>query len=41
VDTRSALAFEREAYHTAFQSRDRIEGMSAFLEKRPAVFIGK
>ena len=41
VDSHSAVAFEREAYHTSFQSQDRIEGMSAFLEKRQAAFIGK
>jgi enoyl-CoA hydratase len=41
VDGRSAIAFEREAYHTSFQSEDRVEGMSAFLEKRPTAFVGK
>lgn len=41
VDGRSAIAFEREAYHTSFQSEDRVEGMGAFLEKRPAAFVGK
>jgi enoyl-CoA hydratase len=38
TDLRSGIAFEREAYHTSFNSQDRVEGMSAFVEKRLAAF---
>jgi enoyl-CoA hydratase len=37
----AGLAFEREAFVTAFASEDRIEGMRAFLEKRPPRFRGE
>ncbi|MDR0850859.1 MAG: enoyl-CoA hydratase/isomerase family protein, partial [Clostridiales Family XIII bacterium] len=35
------IAFEAEAMTIAFGSEDRVEGMSAFLEKRPAQFQSK
>jgi len=38
VDLKSGIAYEREGFHTTFQSQDRVEGMSAFLEKREAAF---
>lgn len=41
MDLRSAVAYEAEAYTTCFATDDRIEGMTAFLEKRPARFAGK
>ena len=41
LDLASGIAFEAEAYTTGFATADRIEGMSAFLEKRPAKFVGK
>lgn len=41
VDGRSAIAYEREAYQTSFNSQDRIEGMGAFLEKRKPLFSGR
>jgi enoyl-CoA hydratase len=41
MDLASGVAYEAEAYTTCFGSDDRIEGMSAFLEKRPARFNGK
>lgn len=37
----AGLAFERELFITAFSSADKAEGVAAFMEKRPAVFIGK
>jgi enoyl-CoA hydratase len=36
----AANQLEREAFASLFQSSDRREGMTAFLEKRPAVFQG-
>ena len=41
VDLKSGIAYEAEAYTTTFSTEDRIEGMSAFLEKRPAGFKNK
>ncbi|MCI8477129.1 MAG: crotonase [Oscillospiraceae bacterium] len=41
TDMRSGIAYEAEAYTTCFQAGDRVEGMTAFLEKRPAAFQGK
>jgi enoyl-CoA hydratase len=35
------LAFERKMLYRAFQTADRVEGMTAFLEKRPARFTGQ
>lgn len=41
MDLQSAIQYEAESYTTTFASADRLEGMSAFVEKRPAVFQGK
>jgi enoyl-CoA hydratase len=41
LDIRSGVAFEGEALVAPFSSEDRIEGMTAFLEKRPAKFRSK
>lgn len=41
VDLASGVAYEAEAYTTAFSTADRVEGMSAFLAKRAAAFQGK
>ncbi|WP_027718214.1 enoyl-CoA hydratase-related protein [Desulfovirgula thermocuniculi] len=41
VDLRSGLAVERLAQTVAFYTEDRIEGTTAFLEKRPPQFQGK
>lgn len=35
------LAFERDMVTQAFATEDRAEGMRAFLEKRPAKFVGR
>ncbi|MBI4776805.1 MAG: enoyl-CoA hydratase/isomerase family protein [Deltaproteobacteria bacterium] len=40
MDVRNAMAYEVESFATCFSSEDQKEGMSAFLEKRPAVFKG-
>lgn len=41
LDLKSGVAFEAEAYVSTFCSEDRVEGMKAFLEKRPAQFKNK
>jgi enoyl-CoA hydratase len=41
LDVRTGVAFEGEALVGPFSSEDRGEGMTAFLEKRPAVFKNK
>jgi len=41
LDLQSGVAFEGEALVAPFGSEDRIEGMTAFLEKRPAKFQDK
>lgn len=41
LDIQAGVALEREALVTPFSSEDRCEGMTAFLEKRPAVFRNK
>ena len=41
TDLRTGVAYEAEAYTTTFGTADRVEGMSAFLEKRDAKFQNK
>lgn len=41
MDLTSAIEYEAEAYTVSFTSEDRVEGMTAFVEKRPADFKGK
>jgi len=41
LDIETGVAFEGEALVAPFSSEDRKEGMTAFLEKRPAVFQNK
>ena len=38
MDMKSASTFEIETFTAAFASEDKKEGMTAFLEKRPAEF---
>ena len=35
------LLFERRLFQVLTGTHDRAEGMAAFIEKRPGVFIGK
>lgn len=41
LDLKSGVAFEAEAYTGTFCTEDRVEGMKAFVEKRPANFKNK
>ena len=41
TDLHSGLMLERYAQTAAFGTKDKMEGATAFLEKRPAVFEGK
>ncbi|XP_061153346.1 enoyl-CoA hydratase domain-containing protein 2, mitochondrial isoform X1 [Syngnathus typhle] len=41
VDITSAMAIERMCYAQVIPTRDRREGMAAFLEKRPPQYIGE
>lgn len=41
LDTATAVALESESFGVSFASDDRIEGMTAFLEKRAADFKNK
>lgn len=41
ADLKTGVAYEAEAYTTAFATQDRVEGMSAFLEKRKPKFQSK
>lgn len=41
IDLKSAVCYEAECYTTSFSTEDRVEGMSAFLEKRAAEFKNK
>jgi enoyl-CoA hydratase len=41
MDLNSGVAYEAEAYTTTFATEDRVEGMTAFLEKRAANFKGR
>ncbi|XP_072295281.1 enoyl-CoA hydratase domain-containing protein 2, mitochondrial [Eucyclogobius newberryi] len=41
VDMTSAMAIERMCYARVIPTRDRQEGMAAFIEKRPPIYIGE
>jgi enoyl-CoA hydratase len=41
VPLEAGLALERENQQLLFESEDAKEGMSAYIEKRPAKFSGK
>lgn len=41
TDLMSGLAVERLAQTVALGTEDKVEGMSAFIEKRPAIFTGR
>lgn len=41
MDLERALSLEAESFGTLFGTQDRMEGMTAFLEKRPVNFQGK
>ncbi|MEQ2218917.1 Enoyl-CoA hydratase domain-containing protein 2, mitochondrial [Xenoophorus captivus] len=41
VDIGSAMAIERMCYARVIPTRDRQEGMAAFIEKRPPRYIGE
>jgi enoyl-CoA hydratase len=41
VGLREGLLFERRVFHALFATEDQKEGMAAFLEKRPARFVGR
>ena len=41
TDLPSGIAYEAEIYTSSFITEDRVEGMTAFIEKRPAEFKGK
>ena len=41
TDLTIGVQFEAESYTSTFVSEDRVEGMKAFVEKRPAEFRNK
>ena len=41
MDQLTAYRFEVEAYNHLVDTEDRLEGVAAFNEKRPAVFHGR
>lgn len=41
TDLKTGVQFEAESYTSTFVSEDRVEGMKAFVEKRPAQFKNK
>ncbi len=41
LDINSGLAIEKALFPTVFSTEDKVEGVSAFLEKRKAEFKGK
>ena len=41
ADLRTGLAFEIETYNRTIVTRDRLEGVKAFVEKRKANFSGE
>ncbi|MGE7765726.1 enoyl-CoA hydratase [Peribacillus sp. NPDC096540] len=40
TDLKTGLQIEKDCYHKTLQTRDRLEGLSAFKEKRKPVFTG-
>ena len=41
VNLTEGVRFERRVFHAAFATQDQKEGMAAFIEKRPARFLGR
>ncbi|RXI99977.1 enoyl-CoA hydratase [Anaerobacillus alkaliphilus] len=41
MDLQSGLAFEQAAYERTIPTKDRLEGLQAFKEKRPPKYIGE
>ncbi|WP_053219537.1 enoyl-CoA hydratase-related protein [Virgibacillus senegalensis] len=41
MELTEGLAFEKQCYQQTIETKDRLEGLQAFKEKRPAVFIGE
>lgn len=41
IDLNSAIAYEAEVFGLCFATEDQKEGMTAFIEKRKAAFVGK
>jgi methylglutaconyl-CoA hydratase len=41
VDLSSALTVEEECYEEVLDTRDRLEGLAAFAEKRKPLYTGK
>lgn len=41
MDLQSGLAFEQAAYEITIPTKDRLEGLQAFKEKRPPKYIGE
>jgi enoyl-CoA hydratase/carnithine racemase len=41
MDLASGLAWETQLFAALFATEDKTEGMSAFVEKRPAKFTGR
>jgi len=41
LNLQEGIHFERRMFHSTFATKDRLEGMSAFVEKRPANFQDK
>lgn len=41
MDPETALDFERQCYETILGTKDRLEGLKAFAEKREPVYRGE
>ena len=41
VDTQAALKLEEKCYSVVIQTKDRVEGLNAFKEKRPPIYLGE
>lgn len=41
MDMESALAFEEECYEQLLNTKDRLEGLAAFAEKRRPIYKGE